>query len=126
MRHLPGPGFVPISAGGKRTDGTNVDAHAALLALEVILLVRSNNATRTAVLDAERPDIHALAADADTAVAEDAPRAIEKDYWGPLLLLAVLLDLDEFGFMRAVLEGHILELALATRVAHGAIERMIA
>ena len=34
--HLPGPGLVAIAAAGERADGANVDAHAALLAVELV------------------------------------------------------------------------------------------
>ena len=92
--HLPRAGLVAIGAGGERADGADVDAHAALFAVEVILVVRRDDAGDAAVLDAERPDVHAFAADADAAVAEDAARAVEVDDRRPLLLFAMLLGLD--------------------------------
>jgi hypothetical protein len=42
-----------------------------------------------------------------------------------LLLFAVILDIDEFTLGRAVAERHILQLALSTGVAYGAVERMV-
>ena len=52
--------------------------------------------------------------------------AIEEDYWRPLLLFAMLLDLDVLRLRRAVAEGHVLQLALAARVAHRAVKGMVA
>jgi hypothetical protein len=79
-----------------------------------------------AIVDAKRPDVHAFAAHADAAITEDAARAIVKDGRRPLLLVAMVLDLDELAFACAVLEGHVLQLALAAGVADGAVERVIA
>ena len=33
--HLPGAGLVPVGSAGERADGAGVDAHAALLAVDV-------------------------------------------------------------------------------------------
>ncbi len=76
--------------------------------------------------NAESPDIHAFAAHAHAAVAENAARAVEVDGRGPLLLFAMLLGLDVEAFTCAVLEGHVLQFALAASVADGAVERMVA
>jgi hypothetical protein len=38
----------------------------------------------------------------------------------------VLLDLNKFRFARAVLEGHVLQFALAAGVADGTVERVVA
>ena len=92
----------------------------------MILAVGRDDGAGAAVLHAERPDVHAFAADADAAVAEDAAGAVKEDDRRPLLLVAMLLDLDEFRFVRAVLEGHVLQLALAAGIADGAIEGMVA
>ncbi len=59
------------------------------------------------------------------AIAEDAARTIEENDRGPLLLLAMVLDLDELRAACPVLEGHVLQFALAARVAHRAVERMV-
>ena len=75
--HLPRAGLVAIGAGGERADGADVDAHAALFAVQMVLAVGRDHAGDAAVLHAERPDIHALAADAHAAIAEDAARAVE-------------------------------------------------
>ena len=92
----------------------------------MILAVGRDDGAGAAVLHAQRPDVHAFSADADAAVAKDAAGAIKVNDGGPLLLVAVLLDLDKFRFVRTVLEGHVLQLALAAGIAHRAVERMIA
>ena len=79
-----------------------------------------------AVLDAEGEDVHAFAAHADAAIAEDAAGAVEVDDGGPLLLFAVILGLGVEAVGGAVLEGHVLQLALAAGVADGAVEGMVA
>src|SRR3974390_1218942 len=47
--HLPRPCLVAVSAGGERADRADVDAHAALFALQMLLLVRCNDGARTTV-----------------------------------------------------------------------------
>ena len=88
--------------------------------------VRSDDGRGAAILDAESEDVHAFAAHAHAAVAEDAARTVEVDNWGPLLLFAVVLRLRVEAVGCAVLEGHVLQLALAASVADGAVERVIA
>ena len=118
----------------KRADGAGVDAHAALLAVDVGEVVGrqlrgdvgGDDGGAAAVLDAEREDVHAFAAHAHAAVAEDAARAVEVDDGGPLLLFAVVLGLGVEAVGCAVLEGHVLQLALAAGVADGAVERVVA
>ena len=124
--HLPGPRLVAITAAGKRAHGAHVDAHAALLAIEMVAAVGRNDRGDAAILHAQRPHIHAFAAHADAAIAEDAAGAVEVDRGRPLLLFAVVLGLDVEAFAGAVLEGHVLQFALAARIANGAVERMIA
>src|ERR1700693_4564988 len=70
--HLPGPGLITISSRGERAHGTDVDAHAALFAVQMIFLIGRNDRTDAAILYAQRPNIHALAADAHAAVAKNA------------------------------------------------------
>ena len=123
--HLPGPRLVAVSAGGKRADGADVDAHTAFLALQMILLVGHDHARDAAVFNAQGPDIHAFAAHANAAVAENAARPVEVNHRRPLLLFAMLLGLGIQRLARAVFEGHVLQLAFAAGVAHRAIERMI-
>src|SRR5579875_3150056 len=68
--HLPWPRLVPIGTGGERADRADVDAHAALFALEVVRLVGRDHRTRAAILNAQRPYVHAFAAHPHAAVAE--------------------------------------------------------
>jgi hypothetical protein len=117
--HLPGPGLVAIAAAGQRAHRADVNAHAALFAVELIATVGRDHRVDAAVLHAQRPDVHALAADADAAVAEDAARAVVVDGGRPLLLVAMLLGLGIEALARAVLEGHVLQFALAAGVADG-------
>src|SRR5271154_5226236 len=63
MLHLPRTRLVTIRAGSERAHGTNVDAHPAFFALQVVLFIRSNNRTHAAVLHAQSPNVHPLAAD---------------------------------------------------------------
>ena len=127
MIHLPGPRFVAIAAAGERAHGANVDAHAALFAVELVVpYIGDDHRVCAAVLHAERPHIHAFAAHADAAVAEDAARAVVKDGRRPLLLVAMVLGLGVEAFARAILEGHVLQFALAAGIADGAVERVVA
>ncbi len=124
--HLPRARLVAIAAAGQCADGADVDAHAALFAVEAIALVGRDDGTDAAILNAERPDVHAFAAHASAAVAEDAARPVVEDCGRPLLLFAVLLGLGVEALAGAVLEGHVLQFALAACVADRAVERMIA
>src|SRR5580658_4634211 len=98
--HFPRARFVAIGAGGERADRTDVDTHAALFAVEMVVLIgradiRSNDRTDAAVLHAERPNIHAFTADAHAAIAQNAARAVEVHHGRPLLLVPMVLGLDE-------------------------------
>src|SRR5581483_4566599 len=124
--HLPGARLVAISARGERADRADIDAHAALFAFQVVALVGRDDGGGAAVLHAERPHVHGLAADAHAAVAEDAARPVEEDHRRPLLLFFVELGFHEARFGGAVAEGHVLQFALAAGVADGAVERMVA
>src|SRR5208337_1721581 len=124
--HLPGTGLIAIRAGSKRTDRADVDAHAALFALEMVILIRRDDGTDTAILHAQSPNIHALAAHAHAPITKDAARSVEVDHRGPLLLFLVVLGLGEFGFECAVGECHVLQFAFAAGIAHRAVKRMVA
>src|SRR3954470_10807758 len=91
----------------------------------MVFFIRSNDGMSTAVLNAERPNVHAFAANAHAAIAKDAARAIEVNDGRPLLLFLVQLAFHEPGFRRTVGEGHVLQFAFAAGVADGTIERMI-
>src|SRR3981081_2453650 len=66
MFHLPRTRLVAIGARSKRADRADVDAHPALFAVEMIFLIRRDDRTHAAILDAERPHVHAFSADANT------------------------------------------------------------
>ena len=123
--HLPRASLVAVGAGRKRADRADVDAHAALFAIQMIVLVGGDERADTAVLDAQRPDIHGLTANADTAITEDAARPIEKHHRRPLLLFFVVLGLHELRLGGTVRERHVLQFTLAARIAHRAIQRMV-
>src|SRR6266853_5376935 len=123
--HLPRPGLITISPRGERAHRTDVDAHAALFAVQMIFLIGRNDRTDAAILHAQRPNVHALAADAHAAVAQNAARAIEINYWRPLLLFLVVFRFHELRFGGAVRECHVLQFAFAARIADRAIERMV-
>jgi hypothetical protein len=92
----------------------------------MVAAVGSDGGGCAAVLDAERPDIHAFAAHADAAVAENTAGTVEVDGRGPLLLFAMLLGFDVETFAGTVFEGHVLQFALAAGITDGTIERMVA
>gem|GEM_PF-5911494 len=87
--------------------------------------VRRDDRRTVAVLDAEGEDVHALAADAHAAVAEDAAGAVEVDDGRPLLLFAMVLGFGEEAVGGTVLEAHVLQFALSASVADGAVEGVV-
>ena len=130
--HLPGARLIAIAAAGERANGADVDAHAALLAVELAGLAVGSNVVGgddgddAAILHADGPHVHALTAHADAAVTEDAAGAVVVDGGRPLLLVAVRLGLGVKAFACAVLEGHVLQFALAAGIADGAVEGVVA
>src|ERR1017187_4515929 len=102
MIHFPRTRLVAVSAGGERSDRAEVDAHPALFAVETVALVGRDDRIDAAVLHAQRPNVHAFAAHAHAAIAQDAARAVEIGHRRPLLFFPVVLDLDEFRFGGAV------------------------
>src|SRR6266568_7861722 len=62
MLHFPRACPVAIRSGCQCTHRTNIDAHAALFALQVIFLIRGNNRAHPAVLNAQSPNVHGLTA----------------------------------------------------------------
>src|SRR5260221_540142 len=91
MFHLPRARLVAIRAGGECAHGTDVDAHAALFALQMVFFIRGDQRTHAAVLHAQGPDVHALAANAHAAITENAARPVKEDYRRPLLLVFMVL-----------------------------------
>ena len=123
--HLPGTRFVAIRARGQRAHRTDVDTHAALFALEMILPVRSNDRGDAPVLNAQSPDVHRLTAHPHAAIAKDASWAVEKHDRRPLLFVFVILGLDKLRLGGAVGECHVLQFALAAGITYRTIQRMI-
>src|SRR5919108_2281647 len=109
--HLPRTRLVAIGAGGQSADRADINAHSAFFAFQVIFFIGRNHGHDTAVLYAQCPNVHAFAADPNTAVAQDAARPIEIDNRRPLLLFAVILDIDVPGLSRAIGKSHVLQFA---------------
>src|ERR1700739_1350426 len=89
--HLPGARFVAVAAAGKSAHRADVDAHAALLAIELVFVIGSDHGAGAAIVHAQRPHVHAFAAHANAAVTENAAGTVVEDGGRPLLLFAVLL-----------------------------------
>src|SRR6185437_16870172 len=109
--HFPGAGLVSISTAGERAYGANIDAHAALFAVELIAVVGHDGRSDAAVADAQRPNVHAFAADAHAAIAEDAARPVKEHRRRPLLFIAMVLGLGEEAFAGAIGVIHVLKFA---------------
>src|ERR1700693_3497797 len=125
MLHLPGTRLIAIRPGSKRPHRANVDAHAALFALQMVSLIRRDDRTNAAVLHSQRPNVHALTADTHAAVTKDASWTIEEHHRRPLLLILMILGLHELRFGLPIGECHVLQFALAAGIAHRTIQRMI-
>src|SRR5439155_3476706 len=123
--HLPRACLVAIRARGQRAYRTNINAHAALFAIEVVLPVRHDSRTGPAVLNSESPNVHSLTANANAAITQNAARAIKVHDWRPLLFIAMRLDINVFRLGGAVGERHVLQFALAAGIAYRTIKRMI-
>ena len=106
--HLPRPRLVAIAAAGQSAHRADVDAHAALFAVQMVASVGRNCRMNAAVLHPQRPHVHAFAAHTDAAIAENAPRSIKIDGGRPLLLFAMVFGLGVEALAGAVLEGHVL------------------
>jgi len=94
MLHLPWAGLVAIRPGCQRPHRADIDAHPAFFALEMVLFVRNDQLRGIAVGDAQGPYVHSLATNANTSIAHDAARAIEVNDGRPLLLIAMIFDID--------------------------------
>ena len=123
--HFPGTRLIAIRAAGERAHRANVDAHAALVALQMIEMIGLDHRHRAAVADAQRLHAHAFVADAHAAVTQNAARLVVKHHGRPLFFVGVQLLLQEAALAHPVAEGHVLQLALAALVAHRAIQRMV-
>ena len=87
--------LIAVRAAGERADRADVDAHAALVAFEMVAFVGDDLGNDAAVGDAERAHAHAFIADAHAAVAENAARRIVEHHGRPLLLVDVDLLFGE-------------------------------
>ena len=134
MVHLPRPRLVAIRSTCQRAHRAHVDAHAALLAVQMREVVRRelrrhirhDNRRRAAIFHRQREDIHPFAARPHAAVAQDAAWPVEVHHGRPLLLFAMVLRLGVKAVRCAILESHVLQLALAACIAHRAVQRMVA
>src|ERR1700692_2535475 len=106
--HFPRPRLISISAAGERAHRADVDAHAALIALEMIFVIRRNLGIHAAVHATQRADSHALIANSHAAEAENATGRIVEDYRRPLLLIDMEFGLLIPAFAGAVAEDHVL------------------
>src|SRR5271165_806902 len=89
--HLPWTRLVAIRARSQRPHRAYIDAHAALFALQMVIVIGRNDRADATVLYAQCPNIHALAAHPHTAVAKNAARPVKEDHRRPLLLFLVIL-----------------------------------
>src|SRR5271165_2519753 len=115
--HFPRARFVAIGAAGERADRADVDAHAALFAIQMVLAVRDDDRLRAASAHTERLDVHAFVAHAHAAETQNAARRIVINRFGPLLLGLMALLFVEAALVRAIGENHVLQFALAALVA---------
>src|ERR1019366_7830496 len=115
--HFPRARLVAIGTAGERADGTDVDAHAALFAGQLVRFVGQDHGQHAARPHAERFHIHALVADAHAPEAENTAWRVVIDQRRPFLLGRVELFLDEAGLVEAVAKRHVLQFALAALVA---------
>src|SRR6266478_9457953 len=76
--HLPGARLVAIRAAGKSANRANIDAHAALFAVEVVFPIGDDHRLRAALADAERLHVHSLIANADATETQDAARRVDR------------------------------------------------
>src|SRR5580692_8562632 len=106
--HFPRARLVAVCAARKRPNGTNVDAHAAFFAVQMILAVRNDHRLRAASAHAERLDVHALVAYAHAAETQNAPGRVVIDRFRPLLLWLMALFFVEAALVRAISKNHIL------------------
>src|SRR5882762_3257262 len=119
--HFPGARLVAIRAAGESADRANIDAHAALFAVEVVLPIGDDHRLRAALADAERLHVHSLIANADATETQDAAWRVVVDRLGPFLFRLVAFFLGEPALIRAVGKYHVLQFALATLVAYRAV-----
>ncbi len=123
--HFPGPRLIAIRAAGERAHRADIDAHAALVAFQMIEMIGLDHRDRAAIADAQRLHAHAFVANAHAAIAQNAARLVVKHNRRPLLFVRMQLLFQEPALAHPVTERHVLQLALAALIAHRAIQRMI-
>src|SRR5438309_1925526 len=104
--HLPGPGFIPVGPACECTDGTNIDASTAFIALEVIALIRNNFGRGAAVSNSQRVDAKSFATDTNAAIAKNTAGRIVEDNGRPLLLVDMDFRFAKTRFTGSVAEHH--------------------
>src|ERR1700719_1176387 len=102
--HLPRTRLIAVRAAGERAYRADVDARAALVALQVIEMIGRDFRTRAPIDDAQRVHSHAFVANSHAAVTQDAARLVIEHYRRPLLLVHVLLLFQETALAHAVAE----------------------
>src|SRR5690348_5883392 len=102
MLHFPWASLIAVCARSERANRAYVDAHAALFALEVVAKIRNNGGTRSAIVNSQSGDVHALIAHTHAAVAENAARTVEVDHRRPLLLVAMVLEINKLRLGGAI------------------------
>ena len=111
--HLPGTRLIAISSRRECAHRTDVYAHAAFFALQVIFFIRCDDRAHAAVLNTQRPDIHGLAAHPHAAITQNAAWPVKVHNGRPLLLFLVVLGLHVLRFRRAVGKRHVLQFAFS-------------
>src|SRR5579883_1055857 len=115
--HFPRTRLIAVNPAGQRADRTDVDAGPALVAFQMIVMIRNDLRDHAAVRDPERVHAHAFIADAHAAIAKNAARRVKEHHRRPLLFGCMDLALREPAFARAVTEHHVLQFAFAALVA---------
>src|ERR1041384_6065999 len=76
--HFPRPRLVSVRSARQCADRADVDAHSALVALQMIEMIWSDLGVRAAIDHAKRVHAHAFVANSHAAIAENAARSIEE------------------------------------------------
>ena len=127
-RALDVPRARAEAVGGRRqrADGAQLDDVAAERRDVGMAVERRDVRVGAALGEDQLVVLRDLLREADAAVAEDAPLAVDRDQRRQLERLAeVPLRLDEAGGPRPPAVGDVLQRALAALVADGAVERMV-
>src|SRR5271166_3571636 len=104
--HLPRTRLIAIRAAGQRADRANIDAHTALVAIEMVESIGLDLAGHATVVDAERAHAHALITNAHAAITKDAARLVVEHHRRPLLLIAMIFRFRIAALADAIAERH--------------------